>query len=164
MESATSFGGPFVLLPSDLFSEWVVSIGDKPEPDSGLYGEVCGTNSHMHRIRFKDRDVLRIGEDPGDLYWLPNSSGGLIIQWIAADSLEQLLEFGRFVAEQDSWTEELDIEVVSTSWRLMDSCGFDDDEQPKVDLVLERGLYRVSATYQQNDSTMATVYQLKHQA
>ena len=95
MQTATSFGGPFVVLPRRLVSAWVTGIGDRPEQDRGLYGKVCGPHSHMHVIHFHGTDVLRVAEDPGDLYWVPRDGGGLIVQWIAADSLGELIEFGK---------------------------------------------------------------------
>ena len=44
--------------------------------------------------------------------------------------------------------------------RIMDSCGFDGDGQPKIDCVLDPGEYRINATYAEDDDTMATVFQL----
>lgn len=160
MNTATSFGGPFVLLPLELAAEWSESIGDSPEPSSGLYGEVCGVSSLMHTISFHGVQVLRVAEEPSDIFWDPSDSGGLIIQWIGADSLEQLVEFGRKISDQAEWQERVDFDVVHAAMRLMDSCGFDEDGQPKIDIQLAPGKYLVEAAYAEDEDTMATVFRL----
>lgn len=158
MNNATSFGGPFVLLPQHLADEWSEAMGDCPEPDSGLYGEVCGEASLMHKISFRGTEVLRVAEEPGDLFWYPTDTGGLVIQWIAADSIEQLVDFARNVSDRGEWQERLEFVVVRGAMRIMDSCGFDDDGQPKIDVELTPGKYLVEALYAVNANTMATVF------
>jgi hypothetical protein len=160
MNTATSFGGPFVLLPLDLTGEWSEAIGDSPEPSSGLYGEVCGEASLMHTISFGGAQVLRVAEEPSDLFWEPSDSGGLIIQWIGADSIEQLVDFGRRVTERAVWQEQVEFDVSHAAMRIMDSCGFDDDGQPKIDLQLTPGKYLVEAVYAEDADTMATIFRL----
>ncbi len=160
MDTATSFGGPFVLLPLELTGEWSEAIGDSPEPDSGLYGEVCGVASLMHMISFHGVQVLRVAEEPGDLFWQPSDSGGLIIQWVGADSISQLLDFGLRVSERAEWQEQVEFDVSRAAMRIMDSCGFDDDGQPKIDFQLKQGKYLVEAVYAEDSDTMATIFQL----
>lgn len=160
MEAATSFGGPFVLLPKRLADEWSKAIGDNPEPDSGLYGEVCGSENFMHLISFEGSVVIRIAEEPSDLFWLPTDRGGFILQWVGADSLDDLLAFGQKVAAANEWQETLDFTIVDLELRLMDSCGFDGDDQPKIDISIDPGEYQITATYAEDDHTMATVFEL----
>ena len=160
METATSFGGPFVLLPKILANQWSKAIGDNPEPDSGLYGEVCGSEDFMHLISFQGRTVVRIAEEPGDLFWIPTDQGGLVLQWVGADSLDDLVAFGQKVAGTNDWQETLEFTISDPELRIMDSCGFDGDDQPKIDLSIDPGEYQISATYSEDENTMVTVFQL----
>jgi len=160
METATSFGGPFVLLPKIFANQWSKAIGDNPEPDSGLYGEVCGSEDFMHLISFQGRTVVRIAEEPGDLFWIPTDQGGLVLQWVGADSLDDLVAFGQKVAGTNDWQETLEFTISDPELRIMDSCGFDGDGQPKIDLSIDPGEYQISATYSEDENTMATVFQL----
>ncbi|MFT6180452.1 MAG: hypothetical protein ACJAQT_004016 [Akkermansiaceae bacterium] len=64
METATNFGGPFVMMSESLAPAWVEAMKEAPDPEKGLYGEVCGTMSLMHELDFQGREVLRLGEDP----------------------------------------------------------------------------------------------------
>ena len=59
METATSFGGPFILLPKSLAGEWSKAMGDSPDPASGLYREVCQFGSFMHLISFYGVTIVR---------------------------------------------------------------------------------------------------------
>jgi len=56
--------------------------------------------------------------------------------------------------------ESLEIEVLTEEIRIMDSCGFDGDDQPKIDALIEPGIYQVQATYEKGSDTWATVFQL----
>ena len=160
METATSFGGPFILLPKCLADEWSEAMGDSPEPDSGLYGEVCRSGDFMHLIPFHGVTVVRIAELPSDLFWIPADRGGLIVQWVGADSLDDLVAFGRKVAAENEWQESLQFTVADQQIRIMDSCGFDGDGQPKIDIAIDPGVYQINAAYAEDDCTMATVFRL----
>ncbi|BCX48543.1 conserved hypothetical protein [Haloferula helveola] len=160
METATSFGGPFILLPKKLADEWSKAIGDDPRPDSGLYGEVCQFGSFMHPISFGGVTVVRIGDEPSDLFWVPSNDGGLILQWVGADSLDDLVSFGQRVADGDDWQETLELTLSEGEIRIMDSCGFEGDNQPKIDASLSPGKYRIDAAYAEDENTMATVFRL----
>lgn len=160
METATSFGGPFVLLPKRLAGEWSKAIGDNPEPESGLYGEVCDSQDFMHLISFEGVTVVRIAEDPSDLFWIPTDRGGLVLQWVGADSLDDLIAFGEKVVATNEWQETLEFTIADSELRIMDSCGFDGDDQPKIDFSIDPGKYQISATYAEDDHTMATVFRL----
>ena len=160
METATSFGGPYILLPKSLAGEWSLAMGDSPDPDSGLYGEVCQFGSFMHLISFHGVTIVRIAEDPSDLFWIPTDQGGLIVQWLGADSLEDLLAFGQKIAAANEWQDVLEFTVSDADIRIMDSCGFDGDDQPKIDISIPPGEYQIDAAYAEDDATMATVFRL----
>ena len=160
MKTATSFGGPFVFIPIDLIDDWVNAMGEAPDSERGLYGKVCGHNSYMHSIPFGGTEVLRIAEDPSDLFWIPREDGGLIIQWIAAESLGDLIAHGEAVAESNQWEEVLSFEVANSRMCIMDSCGFDGDDQPKIDIDLSPGIYEVCATHNEGENTWATVFRV----
>ena len=160
METATSFGGPFVLLPKRLTGEWSKAIVDNPDPDTGLYGEVCESKDFMHLISFQGVSVVRIADDPSDLFWIPTDHGGLVLQWVGADSLEDLVAFGQKVAAADQWQETLEFTIADPELRIMDSCGFDGDDQPKIAILVEPGEYQIAATYAEDENTMATVFRL----
>ncbi len=148
------------MLPRKLSGEWSKAIGDVPEPDRRLYGEVCSGEGLMHLISFDGSTVVRIGEEPGDLFWLPDERGGLVVQWIGADSLEDLLMFAQKVAAAGDWQEALEITISDPELRMMDSCGFDGDEQPKIDVSIVPGDYEIRAAYAEDENTMATVFSL----
>lgn len=114
----------------------------------------------MHLISFQGTQILRVAEMPDDLFWILSDSGGLIIQWVGADSLEQLVDFGRKVAEANAWQESLEFDVEDAAIRIMDSCGFEGDGQPKIDVQLAPGRYQVEAAYAENENTMATLFRL----
>ena len=158
---ATSFGGPYILLPRRKVPEWINRMGETPEPDRGLYGQLCSDNDYLFSLPFSGSSVLRLGEGPADLFWQPGSDGGLAVQWIGADSEEALLQFAREIAAADAWEESLEISVPDQEIRIMDSCGFENDGQPKIDIELQPGLYRASATYAENERTMAVVVRLQ---
>ena len=160
METATSIGGPFILLPKKLADDWSKAIGDNPEPDSGLYGEVCVSEGFMHLISFQGMTAVRIAEEPSDLFWIPTDRGGLILQWVGADSLDDLVAFGQKVAATSDWQETLAFTIFDPEQRIMDSCGFRGDDQLKIDLSIAPGEYQISATYAEDENTMATVFQL----
>jgi len=160
METAKSLGGQFVLLPSRLAGEWSKAIGDNPEPDSGLYGEVCESKDFMHLISFQGVSVVRIADEPSDLFWIPTDRGGLVLQWVGADSLDDLVAFGEKIAAADEWQETLDFTITDPELRIMDSCGFDGDDQPKIAILVEPGEYQIAATYAEDENTMATVFRL----
>lgn len=164
METATSFGGPFIFLPKRLTDEWSKAIGDNPEPDSGLYGEVCGSENFMHPISFQGSTAVRIAEEASDLFWLPTDRGGLVLQWVGADSLDDLVAFGKKVAATSEWQETLEFTISNQEMRIMDSCGFDGDDQPKIDLSIDPGEYQISATYAEDENTMSTIFQLTKKA
>ncbi len=160
VKTATSFGGPFILLPMRLADEWSKAIGDTPEPESGLYGEVCGSEGFMHLISFQGSTVVRIAEEPSDLVWIFTDRGGLILQWVGADSLDDLVAFGQKIAAANEWQETLDFTIADPELRIMDSCGFDGDDQPKIDFSIDPGEYQINATYAEDSDTMATVFRL----
>ncbi|MEJ6579276.1 MAG: Imm21 family immunity protein [Akkermansiaceae bacterium] len=163
LKAATSFGGPFVILPRSLTSAWAQEIGDSPTPDEGLYEQVChvGSLSFMRAIPFQGIEVISIAEQPDDIFWVPQPSGGLIIQWIAADSLEGLIVFSRQAADRRiHWQETLEFEIVESEIRIMDSCGFETDDQPKIDVTLAPGRYQINAAYEEDDDNMAMIFKI----
>jgi len=114
MKTATSFGGPYVLLPKRLFFDWIEAMGDDPNVDSGLYGEVCNSpksSAYAHIVQFLGADVVKVFEMPDDIFWIPLEYGGLLVQWIAADSLENLVDFALETATENEWDEVLNFEV-----------------------------------------------------
>lgn len=114
----------------------------------------------MHLIFFQGVSVVRIADEPGDLFWIPTDRGGLVLQWVGADSLDDLAGFGQKVAAADDWQETLDFTITDPELRIMDSCGFDGDDQPKIDFRVAPGEYRLTARYVEDDDTKATVFRL----
>lgn len=163
MKTATSFGGPFVLIPERLFYDWVEGVGYVPEIDSGLYGEACNSprgSAYAHIIQFMGVDIVRLCEMPDDLYWIPLEYGGILAQCIAANSLEEFVEFSLETATRNEWDEVIEFKVTDREFIVMDSCGFDEDNQPKIDLNLEPGMHRIEATYREGETTYAYVFRI----
>ena len=71
-------------MPKRLLDKWVESMGGVPDPEIGLYGEVCSEQSLMHVIRFEGAEIVRLAEEPSDLFWLPSELGGIVVQWMGA--------------------------------------------------------------------------------
>ena len=161
MNQATSFGGPFVLMPKRLLDKWVESMGGVPDPEIGLYGEVCSEQSLMHVIRFEGAEIVRLAEEPSDLFWLPSELGGIVVQWMGADSAEQLLAYGEKIADEAKWDEELEFEVKESDLVLMDSCGFEGDGQPKIEISLSAGSYKIEAVYSESETVADTVFRIR---
>ncbi|YCM43726.1 Imm21 family immunity protein [Verrucomicrobiaceae bacterium 227] len=167
LQHAESFGGPFIILPRNLVGSWVRDMGDHPTPDEGLYGKACHLDNpgYICAVPLQGTEVISITEDPSDIFWVPRKSGGLIIQWLAADSLEDLIAFGERVADnRDQWDETLEFEVPDSEVRIMDSCGFETDDQPKIDITLVPGLYQIKAALGEDETTMATVFEITRQS
>ncbi len=161
MQKATSFGGPFVLLPARLVDDWADAVQSDPNPDSGQYGAFCDGDSLIKVFPFHDAETVRLGQEPSELFWLPALDGGLLIQWIGADSLEALIAFAQSVAARDSWDEAIVFNTTEPEMVIMDSCGFDGDDQPKIQFELKPGQHLVQATYAEDSSTMAAVFRLR---
>jgi hypothetical protein len=75
-------------------------------------------------------------------------------------TLEDLVAFGQKVAAADQWQETLEFTIADPELQIMDSCGFDGDDQPKIAILVEPGEYQIAATYAEDENTMATVFRL----
>lgn len=154
-QTATSFGGPYVLLPKRLFTSWGEEIGENANTDSGMYGEVCNFSRDCvlaHVIPFLDAEVVRLCVMPDDIYWVPLDYGGLVVQWFTGDSSQEFLDYMWETVAMNQWEERIEFEVHDREFLIMDSLGDDRDGQPKIHLTLEPGLHRVESLYRETST------------
>ncbi len=159
-QTATSFGGPYVLLPKRLFTSWDEAIGENANTDSGMYGEVCNASrdcAFAHVIPFLDAEVVRLCEMPNDIHWVPLDYGGLIVQLVMAESLEYFVDFVLETVAMNQWEQRIEFEVKDREFLIMDSLGDDRDGQPKIHLTLEPGLHRVESLFRETSTIDAYV-------
>ena len=161
IQHVSSIGGPRVLLPTADIPRWIAELGDSPSPDEGLYGLACSVDDYCGIIRPWDCEILVFCDDPGDIYWVPSENGGLFIRWLGADSLDQLLDFGRTIADRAQWSESVKWEVRSTRCSLMDSCTCERDSELRIEIDLCPGSYRIDSKYAETEDVMTIVQRLQ---
>ncbi|WP_325100855.1 Imm21 family immunity protein [Haloferula rosea] len=161
MNSASSLGGPYVLVQDDRMNDWVRGIGPDPDPKRGLYGRVCKGGSLIERFDFEGSEVLRISDEPSDLLWRSLFDGGLVVQWVAAESEEDLIRFAETVAAREVWDESCVLRIRSSSVTIMDALGRPGDGEAKIVERLEPGDYQVDACLAEDDDNEALIVRLR---
>ncbi|QDU41295.1 hypothetical protein Mal4_56610 [Maioricimonas rarisocia] len=161
MQSVSSFGGPYVLLPKVTVDRWMDELGDAPAPDHGLYGMACSVDGWCGIIRPWETPLLVFGDEPADIYWLPGGEGGLFIRWLAADSLAQLTAFAESVAAAGNWTERLEWDAVTGDYVLMDTCAAPGDPSARMEIPLTPGRYAVESQYAESGEVMTVITRLQ---
>jgi hypothetical protein len=148
--------GPFILIPKRAIDLWLQEFSGS-DGGEAVEDKLFQTNNLLLRIPFYQFEILRIGEPKAVVVWEGNSERALICQWIGADSAEALLEFGRSIDAKNEWMQELEIDLGEREYSIMDYQGFVEEAGPPIDVMIEPGIYRFSATYAENSSIMAIV-------
>jgi hypothetical protein len=162
MQHVSSRGGPRILLPTGDVERWIDELGEEPTPGVGLYGLACSINDYCGIIRPWDTPLLIFGDDPSNIYWLPNEDGGLFVRWVGADSLDQLTAFASSVADAGNWTEHIEWDAQFINYTLMDTCTFIGDDAPRIAMTIAAGKYVVESQYAEAEAVMAIVQNLRH--
>ena len=162
MQHVSSLGGPRVLLPTQDVPRWIGELGNKPTPNAGLYALACSVSAYCAIIRPWGTPIIVFGDDPSDIYWLPDKDGGLLVRWVGAESLEQLMTFAKAVSETDNWTDQIEWDAQSADYTLMDTCTFVGDTAPKIAIPLTAGRYIIKSQYAESDSVMTIVQRLEY--
>ena len=162
MQHVSSLGGPRVLLPTRDVPRWISELGNEPTLDAGLYALACSIGDYCGIIRPWDKPIIVFGDDPSDIYWLPDNDGGLLVRWVGAESLEQLIRFAKAASETDNWTEQIDWEAQSADYTLMDVCTFVGDTAPRIAITLPAGRYIIKSQYAESESVMTIVQRLEY--
>ena len=162
MQYVSSLGGPRVFLPTSDIGRWIDELGTSPTPDSGLYGLACSINEYCGIISPWGTPLLIFGDDPSDIFYFADEYDGLLVRWVAADSLENLAAFAIAEANTDSWDEKMDIEIVNEAMTIMDTCTFHDDDAPRIQLAMRIGTYRLCSRYAQSSEVTAIMHRLEY--
>jgi len=162
MQHVSSLGGPRVLLPTRDVPRWISELGNEPRLDAGLYALACSVNDYCGIIRPWDTPIIVFGDDPADIYWSPDKDGGLLVRWVGAESLEQLMAFAKAVSETDIWTEQIEWDAQSADYTLMDTCTFVGDTAPRIAITLPAGKYTIKSRYAKSDNVLTIVQRLEY--
>jgi hypothetical protein len=162
MQYVSSLGGPRVMLPTSDVGRWNDELGESPTPDDGLYRIACSIDRYCGVISPWDTPLLIFGDDPSDIYFLPEQHDGLFFRWIGADSIEQLAAFAIDTANGDSWDEMTPFTIVDPHMTLMDACAFADDSVPRIHMKLRIGSYTIRSRYAETPDVIAVVHRLEY--
>jgi len=133
-------------------------LGESPTPDDGLYKLACSIDQYCGVISPWDTPLLIFGDDPADIYFLPDQYDGLFFRWIGANSIEQLTAFAVETASGDPWDETTSFEIEYPEMTLMDTCTFVGESAPRIDMTLQTGAYTVRSRYADTANIMAVVH------
>lgn len=161
IQRVTSYGGPRVLLPRNLVDKWISELDEIPEPDSGLYGLACSVPGYCGVMQYWGTHLLIFGEDPSDIYFLPDKYDGLFFRWVGADSIEQLTEFAIAQADCDKWDDSTQIRISDPKLTVMDTCTFEGDASPRIEFSLKCGEYRIHSRYVESTDVITILHRLE---
>lgn len=161
MQHVSSLGGPRVLLPTSEIGRWIDELGATLSPDSGLYGHACSVDRYCGVIAPWNTPLLIFGDYPADIFYLPEQYDGLFFRWIGADSMDQLVSFAIAEADVDSWDETTIFDVVDQDMTVMDTCSFNGDTAPRIQLKMPTGSYAIRSRYAASDSVMTVVHRFE---
>ena len=162
MQYVSSLGGPRVMLPTSEIGLWVDKLGASPTPDDGLYGLACSVNEYCGVISPWGTPLLIFGDQPSDIFYIPDQYDGLLVRWVGADSIERLSAFAIAEASTDAWDETNEIEIVDKEMTIMDTCTYHDDDAPRIQLAMRIGTYRLCSRFAQSSDVMAIIHRLEY--
>lgn len=165
MQHVSSFGGPRVLLPTSEVPRWIDEIGVAPTPEAGLYGLACSIpmgGAYCGVITPWDTPLLIFGDGPDDIFYAPHEFDGLFFRWCGAESLEQLTAFAIAESGREVWDETVEFRVVDSDMTLMDTCTFEGDDGPRIQLNLRTGAYLVKSRYAESTDVMTVVHRFEY--
>ena len=151
------------MVPNEDISQWIDLLGNEPTSEHGLYGLACSVEDYCAVIKPWGKPVLVFGDDPADMYWMPEQHGGVLFRYLAADSFSQLSHFVSGECLRGNWQEILDWEATVDQFTIMDASTYRGDDAPRISLNLKPGLYRVESKYAENDSVMTIIHRISFQ-
>lgn len=115
-------------------------------------------NEWLKTVPVEDVLVLRMGEGPYPVLWLPRADGALAVQWQGADSEEQLLAFAQRHEATDEWDEEITFDTGDGLFYLCEHAEALFGDTPLCEVTLPPGTCRVTAKWLENESVMAILF------
>lgn len=182
---ATSYGGPFLLLPGEYLCEWsgtdvpshervVEAIfrwsGDPAAPATD-YDRACDVENCLRVIPVGGGEGLVLGDEPNDTTWWATPEGGLLVQRVyrqEADDLDQQVAAALARVPSDIWEPSgLAFHVGNAPAYLFDSALSGSEVLEKgssrVVIALPAGRYDLAtARYHPDDQTELTLHRLSH--
>jgi len=162
MQYVSSLGGPRIMLPTSNVERWMEAFGLSQSPEDGLYGLACSVNGYCGLITPWGTPLLIFGDDPADMFYIPNQFDGLFVRWVGADSLEQLVAFAIAESKTDSWDEKMKFEIVEEDMTVMDTCSYHNDGSSKIHISMRPGIYCISSRYAETSEIMAIIHRLDY--
>src|SRR3990167_4357036 len=87
-------GGPYIAIPTKHLSEWGGQDNQSQEVPSGDYKRACDINGWIGVISVGEAEGLVLETEGNAVAWYPinnDSSDGLFVVWVFADSEENIL-------------------------------------------------------------------------
>jgi hypothetical protein len=162
MQHVSSLGGPRVMLPTSDIKRWIDELGESPSPDDGIYALACSIDDYCGVIAPWGTPLVIFGDQPSDIFYIPNHYDGLFVRWIGADSLDSLTDFAIAGANTDSWDERTEFEIVDGDMTIMDTCTYHDDNTPRIRLSLRIGKYRLYSRYAESADVITVIHRLDY--
>ena len=163
-----SNGGPLLLLPATLLTEWsgseappaarevVASFRWRPGGPATDYDRACDVSDYVGVIAVGAGEGLVLGEEPDPTTWLADGHGGILARWIHAPSGEEVAAALERVPMELSWELAGTFRVVGSPLVLFDAA------EPGVEPLLPRlklevapGLYAVAQVAYRPDAETA---------
>ena len=166
-------GGPHIFIPEEYVDDWMGSDywWDNIDPnDQSDYARACRVEGWVGKVKCGQGEATIFGGDVGPIAWIPTFRliGGLMVQWIAADSEEDVI---KLVCENnfDQLIDEKQIECSELAtgrsgiMRLFDSVenGKNIPMQEDDLIRLSPGKYLLRAGYVETDSMMLVLRELR---
>lgn len=161
LQHVSSYGGPRVLLPTSQVARWIDSLDDHPTPDAGLYGLACSVDSYCGVISPWGIPFLIFGDEPSDIFWVPEGDSGFFVRALAADSIEQLINFARQIREDAGWDERTMWTATESDLSVIDTCANGAPDEATIQLTIPTGRYEVLTKYVLSDRVETIVHELQ---
>ncbi|HAV64174.1 MAG TPA: hypothetical protein DCY13_17635 [Verrucomicrobiales bacterium] len=143
MKWIESLGGPLVLLPKSLVSEW--GGADLEHPMEGDdYGRACAVPGYLAEIPVGTGVGLVLWGSPDRTTILETNSGWALVRWQYADSEAGMLECVHANIANAEVLEEIRHTGTDESYQLFDSVYPGNEIEETLELKLAPGVYRVS--------------------
>lgn len=134
----SSSGGPLVILPREQLSIWLGSAGGGSD-----YNLACSVNDYAGVVKWRNQDVLVLGDEPLQTAMSVTSRGVVFIRWMYAPDEASIIK----CMDPDEWgapAEEVEWVIKSAEHVLFDSAARGSLVQDWIDVPLRAGRYRVT--------------------
>ena len=166
--SIDSNGGPLVLVPNSLLSNWrgvPLDSGVDPLDPSHDYGRACALRGWLGALEVNGATVVVVGDEPNTTYFATHPSGQpMLVRWRAAESEDELFAAANALEVEGPPDETLDWTCNERDLRLFDSAfAGDADDLEWLDVRLDPGRYTVDTYILVNSRVWTTVHVWKRQ-